>query len=163
MGKRLRCWGNIFYAFCLLFVWSGKKKIQSCPWSPFAKQATHAWHVRNNTTSEQTNSFGRWMLLEILLDVVQLKQQKWQILSKLQILQILVTWTALGLILQRDTTDNITTCFCWLRQGRPQRKRHFIGHILENLVRPWRMHPHQRWEIGGNERLGCYHDLGTVL
>lgn len=67
---------------------------------------------------------------------------------KLQILQILVTWTALSLILQRDITVNITTCFCWLRQGRPQRKRHFIGHILENLVR-WRMHPHQRWEIGG--------------
>lgn len=125
---------------------------QSCPWGPFAKRAKHTGHVRNNTTSEQTNNFDRWMLLENLLDVVQLKQQKWQILSKYRFYRFLS--------LERGPYRHVFVG----SQGRPQRKRHFIGHILENLVL-WRMHPHQRWDLDGfgGMRLGCCPDLGTVF
>ena len=104
MGKPLRCWGNLFYAFLLLFVWSGRKKFNLVPGvhSP-REQRTLGMFVTTLHRSKQTvltdgcSSKIYWMLCSW-------SNRSDKYYPKLQILQILVTWTALSLILQRDTT-----------------------------------------------------------
>lgn len=153
LGQSILC---ISFAFCMV----GKEKIQSCPWSPFAKRATHAWHARNNTTSEQTNNFDGWMLLENLYWMLcSWSNRSDKYYPKLQILQILVTWTALSLILQRDITVNITTCFLLATPRKATTKETFYW---PHPGKPRALTDAPTPEVGNwrNERLGCYPDLG---
>ena len=159
MGKPLRCWGNLFYAFLLLFVWSGRKKFNLVPGvhSP-REQRTLGMFVTTLRRSKQTiltdgcSSKIYWMLCSW-------SNRSDKYYPKLQILQILVTWTALSLILQRDTTVNITTCFLLATPRKATTKETFYW---PHPGKPRALTDAPTPEVGNwrNERLGCYPDLG---